>query len=172
MILLIWGAGQHGRVVAELVEACGHRVAGFVDRMPRIAGVLTESAAAEQLREGRTPLGADGIIPAVGANDVRLALLERFRDRIAGAMVHPTAFIAPSATVGVGTVVLPRAVVQTGTRIGRGVILHPGAVVDHDAVIEDGVYLGPGAVVSSGAVVRRGQLLLAGAVVAKGAVVG
>src|SRR5512132_3126164 len=32
--LLIWGAGQHGRVVAEVARLIGHTVVGFVDVDP------------------------------------------------------------------------------------------------------------------------------------------
>src|SRR5690606_20927692 len=32
--VLVWGAGGHGRVVAETVEASGHAFAGFIDRDP------------------------------------------------------------------------------------------------------------------------------------------
>jgi hypothetical protein len=31
MRLLIWGAGGHGKVVADLVRALGHELAGYVD---------------------------------------------------------------------------------------------------------------------------------------------
>ena len=34
---LIWGAGGHGKVVADLVRACGHQVAGYADA--ELAGV-------------------------------------------------------------------------------------------------------------------------------------
>jgi hypothetical protein len=167
--LLIWGAGQHGRVVGELVVACGHEVAGFVDRSPRNDTTVSEDA----VRLGRElPFGATGLVPAIGANDVRLALLAEFAGRIAPALIHPRAFVAPSAKVGAGTVVLPMAVVSSNAVIGAGVILHPGVVVDHDALIEDGVYLAPGVIVAGSSVVKRGQTLPVGTALSKVTVVG
>lgn len=170
--LLVWGAGQHGRVVAELAELCGHQVAGFVDRTPRDARTIDEAKARSALAAGRLPLGADAVVPAIGDNGVRLALLSACAQWLAPPLVHPRAWVAPSARLGAGTVVLPMAAVQTGARVGQGVIVHGGVIVDHDAVIEDGVYLGPGVVVSGGAIVIRGTTLPAGSVVGKGERVG
>jgi hypothetical protein len=34
-VLLVWGAGGHGRVVADLIESVGWKVAAFADAKPR-----------------------------------------------------------------------------------------------------------------------------------------
>jgi hypothetical protein len=166
--LLIWGAGQHGRVVAELAELCGHEVAGFVDRTPSGPKVCGEDEARAGFASGTLPFGAERFVPAIGDCRVRLELATRYADRLAPPLVHPRAWVSPSATLGAGTVVLPMASVQTLAKIGMAVIVHGGVVVDHDAVIEDGVYLAPGAVICGGGIVSRGTLLPAGTVVGKG----
>ena len=165
--LLIWGAGQHGRVVAELAALCGHEVAGFVDRSPASAGVLSEDEARRSLGAGRIPFGAEGLVLALGDNAVRLALTEEWREVLVAPLIHPASWVSPSAALGAGTVVLPGAVIQSSARVGRSVIVHVGAIVDHDAVIEDGAYLAPGSIVCGAGAVRRGAWLGPGKVVAK-----
>lgn len=167
MKLLIWGAGQHGRVVAELAELCGHSVAGFVDRAPKDARTIGQAEARRALAAGKLPLGAEAVALAIGDNAVRLGLLAECARWIAPPLVHSCAWVSPSATLGAGTVVLPMAVVQTLARVGQGVIVHGGVIVDHDAVIEDGAYLAPGSVICGSGVVARGALLPARMAVGK-----
>ena len=165
--LLIWGAGQHGQVVAELAELCGHEVKGFVDREPSGARSIPEDDARRSLRAGEVPFSADRLVLAIGDNQVRLALMDEYAAVLAPALIHPRAWVSPSALIGPGTVVLPAAVIQTRAQVGRSVIVHVGAIVDHDAVIEDGAYLSPGSIVCGAGSVARGVQLGAGMVVGK-----
>lgn len=155
-------------MVAELAELCGHQVAGFVDRTPSGQNVCSEDDAHRGFASGELPFAAERFVPAIGDCRVRLELATRYADLLAAPLVHPRAWVSPSATLGAGTVVLPMGSVQTLAKVGVAVIVHGGVVVDHDAVIEDGVYLAPGAVVCGGGIVTRGTLLPAGSVVGKG----
>ncbi len=151
---LVWGGGGHGKVVADLVRAAGHRLAGFVDRDPAKRGQVVEPGGAvvvadeQELldairRSAPLPAGAGALALAVGDNAQRARCLAALGDTPCPPLVHPTATVSPSAAIGRGTVVFPRVVVNAAARIGDAVILNTGAVVEHDCVVGHAAHLSP-----------------------------
>ncbi|MCS6786749.1 MAG: hypothetical protein NZ524_06935 [Thiobacillaceae bacterium] len=66
MRLLLYGAREFARTVAELARHCGHEVAGLVDDRitgPRIVGTLEQAAHSH-------PPGDYGLVLAIGYNDL------------------------------------------------------------------------------------------------------
>lgn len=150
--LLIVGAGGHGRVVAEIAMACGYdanAIAFLDDNSPDAVGKIEDM-----------PLYApkyDGVFVAIGNNALRQKIIDQLK-QVEGAtlvtLVHPTAYVSPSATVGAGTVVEPKAVINTHSQIGQGCIISVGTVVDHDCVIGDFCHINAGVVCSAGSCVE------------------
>ena len=191
---LIWGAGGHGQVVADLVRACGHELVGFVDadaakrdRVVEPGGarvVLHEQELMSSVRSGEGyPDGVDAVALAIGDNGMRLSCLRVLGSLCAPALVHPSAVVSPSASIGRGGVVFPAAVVNPGARLGEAVIVNSGAVVEHDCDLAQGVHISPNATlagrvrvgartwVGAGATVIQNITIGADAVVGAGAVV-
>lgn len=132
--IFVFGAGGHGRVVAEIVLACGWTVHGFLDdaaekHAATILG-LPMCGADEWLRSGARGRIALGI----GDNRAREAIAERIRSAGASLIsaVHPTAVVSPSAKLGEGVVVMAGAVLNAACWIGDGAIINTGAVIEHD----------------------------------------
>jgi sugar O-acyltransferase (sialic acid O-acetyltransferase NeuD family) len=152
--LLLLGAGGHARVVAETALATGYfsRIAFLDDhctgnsQLPDQVGwpVIGPFAAAldPQIRHQ---------FPAalVAIGNARLRLLWLSRLVAAGyelpVVVHPTAWLSPSAHIGAGSVVFAEAAIQAQAVIGSGAILNTGCSVDHDAQLGDAVHICPGA---------------------------
>ena len=63
--------------------------------------------------------------------DQRLSLAA---DRYA-TLIHPTASVAESASVGIGTVVFPNVVLASNTKVGKQVLILPNSIVSHDSTI-------------------------------------
>lgn len=180
---LVWGGGGHGKVVADLVRALGHTVAGYVDGDAAKLGMVVEpgggvvlSTADELLaivREtGGYPAGITAVALAIGDNAARLRCLEQLGGLAAPVLVHPSAVVSPSARFGKGTVVFAGCVVNADALVGRGVIVNTRAVVEHDCVLGDGVHLSPGALLSGGASVGTRGWVGAGATVIQQVAVG
>lgn len=173
---LIWGAGGHGKVVADLLRALGHRVVGFVDSDPgklnrrvdsggaavvMLQGTFLERLAAER----ELPEGIDAVAVAMGDNQRRLECLARLDGRSAPALVHPTAVVSPSASLGAGTVVFAGAVINADARIGAAVIVNTAAVVEHDCLVADGAHVSPGATLAGAVRVGERSWIGAGATI-------
>ena len=50
-------------------------------------------------------------------------------------IVHPTAFVSPSAVLAQGLFVGPLALVNVDTRVGENVVIYSGSTIDHDNVV-------------------------------------
>jgi acetyltransferase EpsM len=163
----VFGAGPQGRIAAEAVRAAvptaevvfvDDRVGGEVAGIPaRPRGWLL----------GRTDLADWGVIVALGRNDTRLRVAAELEAEGCqfGVLIHPSAVVSPSASLGAGTFVMPAAVVNAGATVGAHAIVNTRVVVEHDSEIGSGASLAPG--VATGGRVRIG----AGAFVGVGAVI-
>jgi sugar O-acyltransferase (sialic acid O-acetyltransferase NeuD family) len=147
--LLIVGAGGHGKVVADTAVEMGkwENVAFVDDRYLQLKTVLTRPVIGNILQTPLFLAEYSDIIVAIGSNSLRFELLRRFRNMgfYLPTLVHPTAFISRSATIGAGSVVFAQVAVNAGTQLGMGSIVNTGATIDHDCVVGDGVHISPGA---------------------------
>lgn len=186
--LAIYGAGGHGRVVADAAVCAGWEVSVFIDddcpksRAPSFAPVVTWR---QFLRDHVGSNRAVKVVVAVGDASVRRELTNRVMDAGLGlaVVVHPSASVARSASLGEGTVVIAQAAVGPDAKIGRGCIINTSASVDHDCIIGDFVHVAPGAHLGGtvtvgdmawigiGASVREGITVGQGAFVGMGAAV-
>jgi len=184
MDLVIIGAGGHGKVVLDIIQAAGkHRVVGFLDADPALAGseidgvpVLGQMNQVVRLRQQKIR----GAIVAIGDNRVRVsyaALLSEHGVELITA-IHPAAVVAKSARIGHNVVVAAGAVLAASASVADSVILNTGCIVDHECELEAGVHICPGALlagrvrVGAGAFVGLGAKVLPCISVGKGAIVG
>ncbi|MHA6764998.1 acetyltransferase [Streptacidiphilus sp. PAMC 29251] len=87
-------------------------------------------------------------------------------------VVHPTAVVSASSTVGPGSVLLAQAVLTAGVRVGAHVAVMPQVVLTHDDVVEDFATIASGVRLGGGVRIRRGAYVGAGALVREYAEVG
>ncbi len=164
--LYVYGAGRHGKVVADVVRAAGlPGFAGFVDDDPARAGVGVLSAEVLEARR----LSGDTLAVALGVGEnsaAREALYHALKAKgvCFPVVVHPSAVVAPSARLGEGTVVMAGAIVNPDARVGVGCIVNTGAVIEHDVVLEDFAVVAPNATTGGGSSVGRLSRLGLGAV--------
>ena len=146
--LLIFGAGGHGKVVAETARAIGNwnEIMFADDAYPQVTSVDGYPVVADFSGARSMGNGYGNVIVALGDNRKRLDLTIQLRqsgfDPVT--LIHPTAVVAKSAHIDTGTVIFAQVVVQAAARIGRAVIVNSGATVDHDCIVGDGVHLSPG----------------------------
>jgi sugar O-acyltransferase (sialic acid O-acetyltransferase NeuD family) len=177
MRVVILGAGGHGAVVAECARAGGQlQPIGFLDDDPALRGthvlglpVLDAIGTLEAL-----PPEVDGVVLAVGSNRNRGALLELARSRGLDrpVVVHPRAWVSPSAQLAAGTVVVGGAMVNARAVIGPACIVNTAASVDHDCVLGEGVHVAPGARLAGGVKVGARSFIGMGAAVIEGVAIG
>lgn len=162
--LLILGAGGYGRTVADVADQSGKfEQILFLDDSVYAENVLGKCAEYAAFADENTVF-----YPAFGSNENRLMWLDRLRSggcRVAN-IIHPTAYVSPTAVLAEGCAVLPHAIVNTGCRIEAGCIVNCGAIVDHDCILEAGVHVCLGAIVKAENRIPRCRKIEAGEIVA------
>lgn len=165
--LVLIGAGGHAAVVAEAAILAGMALAGVLDDNPEAAlglaapGVRRLGAIADIPRHAAAPM-----IVAVGDVALRAWLIDALRRAGAAAappIVHPRAFVSPSATLGRGVFVGPGAVIHSRAVIENHAIINSAAVIEHDCRIGANTHVAPGAAIGGGVVVGAGTLVGLGA---------
>jgi len=87
-------------------------------------------------------------------------------------VVHPRAFVSPSAKVGRGTVLLANVSVCADAVLGDHVMVLPNSVISHDTVVEDYSTIASGVCVSGRCIVRRGAYLGSNSSIRENTVIG
>lgn len=153
--IIILGAGGHAAVVIEIARACGFEPTAIYDDNPAAAGrTIAGVAVAGRIAELSDSLMGNVFI-AIGNNQVRKSLFERFSQAVWPVLVHPHAAVSSLANLGVGSIVCAGAVIQPNAVLGRQVIVNIGACVDHDSRVGDFChitamsYVGVGKIVES-----------------------
>lgn len=158
--LLIVGAGGHGNVVGEIARECGYRVKYLDDkRGDNVIGTIDLLP--------NYVLMFDSFFVAIGNTEFRKKLIDKLESlhvEIA-TIIHPTAYISPSAIVEKGTVVEPKAVINANSHIGKGCIISVGAIIDHNVSVGEFSHINAGAICKAGACIEAEQKIDSGEVV-------
>ena len=122
--VIIFGRGGHARVIASLLN----RDATFIDR----------DSEADFFGQVDSYRSAD-IFLGIGDDAIRRALFAKLRsfEIVPATCVAPNAFVAKTASIGVGSVICPGAVVMTEAQIGMNAIVNTLSSVDHNCRIGD-----------------------------------
>lgn len=137
--IIIVGAGGFGREVLEWARHAWpdgfDRVRGFLSATPehesdgdRALPILADPAVFQ-------PEPTDGLVLAIGIPEVRRRVAECLQARGGRflTLVHPTAIVAASASVGEGSVLCPYAIVSDAAATGRCVLMNYHSSLGHDS---------------------------------------
>jgi sugar O-acyltransferase (sialic acid O-acetyltransferase NeuD family) len=174
--VILFGAGGHTRVVADIARLSGHSVLALVDDADPPAGVFEGVQVLRDVAEAARQHPKAHWCVCIGDNHARETVVMRLRTQLPGAtfraLIHPCATVARDARVGEGTVIMAGAVVNPGTRIGLHCIVNTGVCIDHDNDLADFCSLAPGAITGGGVRIGVGAAVGIGACVRHGVTIG
>lgn len=174
--VVLIGAGPHAAVVAEAVQALGrYELVGLTDPDATLGPVL-----------GLPLLGGDDVLVALRERDVNAAVISvgdnALRQQLAAKaralgfalppIIHPQAFIAPSARIEDGAIIMARAVVGTKTVVRELAIVNTGAIVDHDGIVGTAAHIAPGCAIAGSVTIGERALVGVGSAVRPGVTIG
>jgi sugar O-acyltransferase (sialic acid O-acetyltransferase NeuD family) len=143
--LFIFGAGGHGKVIADLSERIGYNVFFYDDSYPEknnnehwpIIGSFFDLLALDPSLYDLAVAIGDNVIRE---NKVMLLLKKGFHLPV---LTDSTAMVSKYAEIGSGSVIFAGAVVNAFSKIGTGCIVNTCAVIDHDTVVGDFSHICP-----------------------------
>ncbi len=71
-------------------------------------------------------------------------------------IIHPTASISKTASIGIGTVILQNVTIASGVSIGNHVLIMAHSVINHDVQVGDYTFVTSGVCISGGVKVGEG----------------
>lgn len=161
-------------VLSAALAACV-QVAGFVDDNDQPPLATKRGLTRVSPLRDFTPSPALACILALGDLASRRVLLSRFGEsltRTAVTLVHPTATIDPSATLGKGVYVGPHAVIHACARVRDHAIINTASVIEHDCDIGENAHIAPGTVLAGTVKIGADTLLGIGSRVIPGITIG
>ncbi len=146
--LVILGTGGNCIDILELLkdinaaaEQQRYQCIGFLDDDDELWGQTV--CGVEVLGGLRETTNLNGHVQVVSgiASPKQIAVRERIAQRLDLAadryatLVHPTASVAETASIGSGTVVFPNVVLASHAAVGKQALLLPNSIISHDATI-------------------------------------
>ncbi|MBU5253538.1 acetyltransferase [Lysinibacillus capsici] len=174
--LIIIGNGGHASVLTETLLAQDEKIIGFT--------ALNEEDNSFNLRY----LGQDDIVlqynpkeidlvlgvGMVGPNSLRTKIYQHFTQLGYSfkSVIHQTAIIASSVTLGEGVQMMAGTIAQTNVKIADNTIINTGAQIDHDCMIREHIHIAPGAVLSGAVTIGEGTHIGTGVTVIQNITIG
>lgn len=157
---IIYGAGGHGRVVADILKSVLDLDFVFFDDNPDYNPYNLVFLA----REYNILESLDMKIVAIGDNKNRRFLANKMKFPFFNA-IHKNTSISENTIISTGNVISAGAIIGNGTFIGQHCILNTASTIDHDCFIDDFVHISPNATLCGGVKVGFGSHIGAGAIV-------
>lgn len=152
-------------------------------------GVAPEGVESLRLADAATRVLAAPIFLADGLSDPRdvglrydervrrqfdrsLTLLRRSGFHPSVTLIHPTAHVSPTVTLGLNVFVGPLVTISSESKVADFARVGRGASIGHHVTIGQGVQVGPGVTLPGGVEIRDGAILGPGVVTLNGVIIG
>ena len=143
---VIWGGTSKARIIHQtLLESQIEPIAIFDPHLSHLAFDVSCPIINDPADFKRLLPQATHFVTAVGRHrGLARYTISRFLQELGLApltLIHRTAFVDPTATVGYGCQIMPRAVLHCFSEIGAFSVINTSAVVDHECSIGNGVHV-------------------------------
>lgn len=177
MDLVVIGEGGHSKVIRELIRSkSDYKIIAILDDKYDELTIINDIyigpiSSAHLLLNQMNHLK---FVIAIGNNEVRKLIVSKLglpKENYIS-LIHNTAIISTSASIGHGTVIMAGTIVNADAVIGNHAIINSGAIVEHDNQIGDYVHVAPKATLTGSVIAEEGAMIGAGATVIPGKKVG
>lgn len=157
---------RHGAMANERL-AITDIVSTNFDRLRDIEGILGRKPATHSDIKTCESFTSKNSVVAIGSGTAIYRIREYIKSYGGSfiSVVHPSAWIAPTAEIGSGSIISPYCFVGPYSKIGEGSILNVRTTVGHDVEIGDCVVLSPHSDINGSAKIGKGCFIGAGVTV-------
>ncbi len=141
--VIIIGSSGHGNVIADIILKSKDKVIGFLDddltrKNPYGVPLLGEISDCCKYVDKK-------FIIAIGNNEIRKKIAERYPDLDYYTAIHPLAIISNKVEIEEGSCVMAGSVINACAKIGKHCIINTASVVEHDCKVGDYTHISPNA---------------------------
>tara|TARA_Y200000002_G_C22641885_1_gene647384 strand:+ start:798 stop:1454 length:657 start_codon:yes stop_codon:yes gene_type:complete len=166
MKIIIYGTGQIGRVVSQILKDAGHEVIGYVDdnvslHSKKINGIQVLGGGRCLLKRKKY----DRVCLGIGTIDTRkktLGWLSKNKIKLMSA-IHPSVIISSDAKIGKGVIIGANSVVYGNTKIGLGTFIGPSVTVSHDTIVGKFCLISVGSIIGARVIIQEEVFIGSGA---------
>ena len=166
MNIIIYGAGNGGKVLKETIELNGDKVAYFID--DHFDGMIDDIPV---YKCEQPVMKTDGLIVAIADGRKRLKISASIRAFVLS-VIHPQAYISPSAAVLGGCHIKAGAIIDHHSIINPCCIIDNNVTIPHHNIIHTGCHLAPGVSMGSSVIIKAYTVIGIGASIATGVTIG
>jgi sugar O-acyltransferase (sialic acid O-acetyltransferase NeuD family) len=170
--VLIVGAGGHAQVVADILMCDADSIStlkvtpvGYLDDNLQILDHKYLGIPVVGSLQKISIIEHDYVVVAIGNNQRRKQIFDQLVSANENLLtvIHPSAIIAPSATIGIGTMICAGAIINPCVTIGNNVIINTGSTIDHHNHIANHVHIAPGVNLGGTVTIEEGAFIGIGA---------
>lgn len=174
--IVLIGYSGHGLVVADAALEAGLSLSGYTELTKKSKNPFNLSylgSEEELLNDDKLEVKYKYIL-GIGNNEIRekIAALIISKGRELVSIIHPTAIISKTASLGKGIFVSANVSINALVKIGQNCIINTGSILEHECEILDNVHIAPGAVLAGNVKVGRNSFIGANTVVKQGVTIG
>lgn len=171
--LKIIGCSGHGKVVIDALLLCNYDMQiSLCDDNRALLGAVIAGLLIDSTTDSLSNF-TGFLHVAIGDNRVRQSILKRLSTETnLFTVIHPSAVISKTASIGRGSFIAAQAILGPETHIGEGSIINHSAVVDHEVTVGAYSHIAPHSTLGGNVTVGQRVLIGAGAVVLPGISVG
>lgn len=173
--VILIGYSGHAYVVAETALENGLEIIGYTDKEKADSNPYNLSYLGIEKNDDFIGWQREvSFILGIGDNRLRqnIAHFIESKGKTSHTLIHATASISKTSTIGSGTFINKNVSVNALATIGKNVILNTGCIVEHECVLADAVHIAPGAVLAGNVTIGERTFVGANAVLKQGIIVG
>lgn len=154
--ILLIGAGGHSAVVTETILSLKNEKDNLIYECIDYLDDYSEKAIGKVQELQAIGKKYDEAFCCIGNNILREKIIVEILNLGMNlpVLIHPSAYISPSASIEPGTIVEPKAIINSNSNIGKGCIISTGAIIDHNVKIENYCHINAGVVCKAGSIIK------------------
>ena len=179
--LLILGAGENSKVVAENYQSCNAfgDIYFLDDNYSKIISHDKKKnfkliGTLERIFEDQIKKKYPRAIISISDPKIRmywLRNLEKEKYNI-DPIVHKTSYLSKSAKIESGSIIYAKACIQSQVSIGKGTLINTNSCIEHDSKISDGIHICPGTNIGGNVKIGSGSWIGIGSTIIQGITIG
>lgn len=157
--IIVLGSGGHAKVVIDTLQQLNKDIIGIatLSNESSFMGIPIIGKDDDVLRYSPNEILLVNGIGSIGNMGLRKKVFLKFKNKgyFFYTMIHPSAILSPTVTLGEGVQIMAGSVVQTDVQIGDNVLLNTRTSIDHECQIGGHSHIAPGCTISGQVLVEE-----------------